>query len=179
MTVSTLKIELYELQIVAVTNYYRCCVLKQQNFITYCPGWPKFKMGLLGLKSRCCQGYVFFWRLEGRTTSLSSPISRGPHTPWLLAPPSSKPAMAGWHSCHILHSDTSASLFHTYRTLWHLHTLVTQYNLFKMIKLLIHLQLYSTLLWKITYSHDVNIWVFALLCLPHPPHLSTVLLMSL
>ena len=75
--------------------------------------------------------------------------------------------MAGWHSCHILHSDTSASLFHAYRTLWHLHILVTQYNLFKMSKLLIHLQPYSTLLWKMTYSHDVNIWVPYSACHTH------------
>lgn len=66
----------YQFSTADVTNYHKISVVKQHKFIIlqFC---KSSLTGLLGLKSRCPQGYVFFQRLWVWSVSLTFVDSRG------------------------------------------------------------------------------------------------------
>lgn len=57
-------------------NYLKYSGLKQHGFILTILAVESLKLGVMGLKSRCCQ-VVSFWRLLGKIHFLPLPPSRG------------------------------------------------------------------------------------------------------
>lgn len=75
------------------------------QLLSYCLGGQKFKMGLIGLKSRCWQSCASSGSSRGQFTLFPFPASRSCRVPWPMAPSSSKASNGLLSLSHVASSD--------------------------------------------------------------------------
>ena len=80
--------------ITAITNYHKLSGLRKTNLLSYSSLGQNYDTGLDMVRSRCWEGFIFFWYLKGECFLTFSNFKRLPRFLGLwLFPPYLKPAM--------------------------------------------------------------------------------------